>query len=77
MNPLSKREVFRPVAHTLKGVKFVGFKWVFVRKRNENNEVSRYKARFVAQEFSQRSDIDYVETYSSVVDASYYIKIFN
>ena len=47
----------------------MGFKWVFVHKRNENNEVTRYKARLVAQGFSQRPGIDYEETYSPVVDA--------
>jgi hypothetical protein len=26
----------------------IGFKWVFIQKRNENNEVVRYKARLVA-----------------------------
>ena len=45
------------------------FKWVFLRKINENNEVTRYKAWFVAQRFSQRPDIDYEETYYLVVDA--------
>jgi hypothetical protein len=44
----------------------VGFKWVFVWKWNENNEVVRYKAKLVAQGFMQRPDIDYNETYSSV-----------
>ena len=29
----------------------------------------RYKGRLVAQGFSQRPDIDYMETYSLVVDA--------
>ena len=47
----------------------MGFKWVFVRKRNENNEVTRYKARLVAQGFSQRPDIDSEKTYSHVVYA--------
>ena len=47
----------------------MGYKWVFVRKRNENNEITRYKARLVAQGFSQRPGIDYEETYSPVVDA--------
>ncbi|KAL0548866.1 hypothetical protein IC582_013343 [Cucumis melo] len=47
----------------------MGFKWVFVRKRNKNNEVTRYKARLAAQGFSQRPGIDYEETYSPVVDA--------
>ena len=44
------------------------YKWVFVRK-NENNEITRYKARLVVQDFSQRSDIDYEETYSPMVNA--------
>jgi hypothetical protein len=26
----------------------VRFKWVFIQKKNENNEVVRYKVRFVA-----------------------------
>ena len=49
--------------------KTVGNKWVFVRKRNENNDIIRYKARLVAQGFSQRPGIDYEETYSPVMDA--------
>ena len=46
----------------------VGYKWVFVRKRNDKNEVVRYKARLVAQGFSQRPGIDFDETYSPVMD---------
>jgi hypothetical protein len=69
LNSLAKREVFGPVVHTPKGVIPVGYKWVFVRKRNENNEIVRYKARLVAQGFSQRPGIDYEETYSPVMDA--------
>jgi hypothetical protein len=47
----------------------VGYKWVFVQKRNENNEIIRYKERLVVQGFSQRPGIDYEETYSPVMDA--------
>ena len=51
MNCLAKREVFGPVVLTPEGVKPVGYKWVFVRKRNEKNEIMRYKTRLVAQGF--------------------------
>ena len=47
----------------------VEYKWVFVRKRNEKNEIIRYKAQLVAQGFSQRPSIDYEETYAPVMDA--------
>ncbi|CAL2260333.1 unnamed protein product [Prunus armeniaca] len=69
LNSLEKRGVFGPVVQTPQGVKPVGYKWVFTRKRNEKNEIARYKARLVAQGFSQRLGIDYEETYSLVMDA--------
>ena len=47
----------------------VGYKWVFVRKQNEKNEIIRYTAQLVAQGFSQRPGIDYEETYAPIIDA--------
>ena len=41
---------------------------MFVRKRDDENEVARYKARLVAQSFSQRPGIDYDEMCSPVMD---------
>ncbi|KAL2235502.1 UNVERIFIED_CONTAM: Retrovirus-related Pol polyprotein from transposon TNT 1-94, partial [Sesamum indicum] len=70
LDSLNKREVFGPIIPTPKDVKPVGYKWVFIRKRNERNKVVRYKARLVAQGFTQKLEIDYTETYSPVVDAT-------
>ena len=41
---------------------------MFVRKLNDKNEIVRYKARLMAQGFSQRPVIDYDETYSHVMN---------
>ncbi|KAJ0897438.1 putative RNA-directed DNA polymerase [Helianthus annuus] len=68
LNSLEKRHVFGPVVRTPIDVKPVGYKWVFAIKRNEKNEIVRYKARLVAQGFSQIPGVDYEETYSPVVD---------
>ncbi|TKW70140.1 MAG: hypothetical protein DI543_29245 [Bradyrhizobium icense] len=70
LNSLKKSDVFGPIVRTPYDVKPVGYKWVFVRKRNEHDKVVRYKARLVAQGFSQRPGIDYEEAYSHVVDAT-------
>ncbi|KAM1401327.1 hypothetical protein ACFX1X_028534 [Malus domestica] len=48
LDSLAKRKVFGPVVPTSLHVKPIGYKWVFVRKRNEKTEIMRYKARFVA-----------------------------
>jgi hypothetical protein len=64
---LNKRKVFTEAIPTPPKVFPVGFKWVFLQKRNKNNEVVRYKARLVAQGFTQRPGIDFNETYSPVM----------
>ena len=43
LNSLTKREVFLPIVQTLEDVKPIGYKWVFVQKCKENNEIIRYK----------------------------------
>lgn len=49
------------------GRKLVGCKWVFKIKRDENGQPARYKARLVAQGFSQIHGIDYEETFAPTV----------
>ena len=63
-----KCKVFGSIVPTPPRLKPVGYKWVFMRKRNEKNEIVQYKARLIAQGFSQRLGNDYEETYSPVMD---------
>lgn len=44
LNSLAKHEVFGPVVYTPKNIIHVGYKWVFVRKKINNNEIVQYKA---------------------------------
>ena len=72
LSSLTKWEVFEPIIQTLEDVKQVRYKWVFIRKHNENNEIIRYKVWLVAQGFSQKLGIDYEEIFSPVMGAITY-----
>jgi transposase InsO family protein len=66
MNSLYANEVY-DLVELPKGRRVVGSKWVFKRKMNADGSVERYKARLVAQGFSQKPGLDYDETFSPVV----------
>ena len=66
MESLYANDVWDPV-ELPKGRKAIGSKWVFKLKVNAEGVVDRYKARLVAQGFSQKFGEDYDETFCPVV----------
>ena len=49
------------------GVKPIGCKWVFKRKRGADGKVETYKARLVTKDYRQHYVINYDEIFSPVV----------
>jgi hypothetical protein len=46
--------------------KIIGSKWVFRIKRRPTGEIQKYKARIIAQGFTQIEGIDYDETFAPI-----------
>ena len=51
-----------------KNTNIISSKWVFTVKRDENNNITKYKARLVARGYKQQKGIDYDITYSPTLN---------
>lgn len=68
LDSLISRKVFGPITPAPPGTHLTGYRWTFVKKRNAQGEIVRYKTRLVAKGFTQIPGRDYDLTYSPVMD---------
>ncbi|GBN12713.1 Retrovirus-related Pol polyprotein from transposon TNT 1-94 [Araneus ventricosus] len=66
MKSLQKNETWKLVTPP-SGKKVIGCRWTFKAKYDSKGNIERYKARLVAQGFSQKFGTDYDETFAPVV----------
>ena len=69
MNSLEENETWT-VTDLPPGRRAIGSKWVFKKKKDETGQVRKYKARLVAQGFSQQPGVDFENTYAPVVSTA-------
>ena len=65
---LCKAIKFGILSHYPEGKKPIGCKWIFKIKRDSEGNGERYKARLVAKGFTQKEDIDFIETISGFIE---------
>jgi len=69
LNSQEDRQTWK-VTKLPEGRKCIGCRWIFKIKTDSDGKIQQYKARLIAQGFSQQRGIDYNETYSPVANFS-------
>ncbi|GJR39298.1 retrovirus-related pol polyprotein from transposon TNT 1-94 [Tanacetum coccineum] len=76
LDSLNKRKGFGPIVTIPRDVKPVGCRWIFVQKRNEKNEVTRYLISLAVSKNLEMRLMDVVTAYLyGSIDSDIYIKI--
>jgi hypothetical protein len=65
LDSLCKHNTYRLAKLSL-GQRAIGSKWVFKTKQDVTRSITRYKARLVAQGYTQRKRLDVQETFTSI-----------
>jgi hypothetical protein len=65
LDSLRKHNTYR-LAKLPLGRRAVGCKWVFKTKRDATESITHYKARLVAQGYTQRKGLDFQETFALI-----------
>ena len=65
MKLIKKNETWKLVSPP-KDCKPIGLKWVFTIKRDQSNQILKYKARLVVKGYAQRQGKDYYEVFALV-----------
>src|SRR4051812_34665575 len=66
LNNFTRNKVWSLVARPKENHNVIGTKWVFKNKQDEHGQVTRNKARLVAQGFTQIEGLDFGETFAPV-----------
>jgi hypothetical protein len=74
LNSLVKVETWKVIDRSKQSI--VDSKWVYKIKQQANELVKRYKARLMTRDFTQRSEYDFDEIFSSVVHYKFLWMLF-